>query len=421
MVKPKKRVCAYVRVSDGKDAMLHSISAQVSYYSNYIQNNHEWEFAGIYVDKAITGTKQDRELFQKMLDDCRKGKIDIIITKSISRFARNTVTMLETVRELKLLCIDVYFEKENIHSISGDGELMLTILSSYAQEESRSVSENCKWHIRKKFQEGKPANWNFMYGYIISKDKIEINEKEADIVRSIFNDYINGISTSKIAKSLEDRKAPTLRGGNWSANRVLSILRNEKYSGNSLLQKKFVENHLNKKLVINKGELPRYYAENTHLAIIDTDTFNMAKAIRESRRIKNAGKKPQNKYPFSGMIKCAKCGKSYRRVTNKSGHAWNCITYINKGKSYCHTKQIPEDILYKLTCEVLGTDIFSESKFKQQIKHIIIPKFNHITYILNDGTEISKTWQDKSRSESWTPEMRESARQRQQKIIEERK
>ena len=179
-------VAAYARVSSGKDAMLHSLSAQVSYYSNLIQRNPEWRYAGVYVDEALTGTKDNRKGFQRMLADCRAGKIDRIITKSISRFARNTVTLLETVRELKTLGVDVYFEEQNIHSMSGDGELMLSILASFAQEESLSVSENCKWRIRKQFELGEPATWRFMYGYRIRKGVITIHEEEAAVVLWVF-------------------------------------------------------------------------------------------------------------------------------------------------------------------------------------------------------------------------------------------
>jgi site-specific DNA recombinase len=193
VIPKKKRVAAYARVSSGKDAMLHSLSAQVSYYSDYIQKHREWQFAGVYADEALTGTKDDRAEFQRLLNDCRDGKIDMVITKSISRFARNTVTMLETLRELKLINVDVYFEKENIHSISGDGELMLTILASFAQAESLSVSENCKWRIRKRFQAGEIANLRFMYGYNIKKGEITVDHKEAEIVRMIFADYISGM------------------------------------------------------------------------------------------------------------------------------------------------------------------------------------------------------------------------------------
>lgn len=238
----KKRVAAYARVSSGKDAMLHSLSAQVSHYSNLIQNNNEWDYGGVYADEAVTGTKDNRIEFQKLLKDCRDGKVDMIITKSISRLARNTVTMLEVVRELKNINVDVYFEKENIHSMSGDGELMLTILASFAQEESRSVSENCKWRIRKGFhQQGELINLRFMYGYKIKKGVIEINENEAAVVRMIFNDYINGMGCRLIAKKLIDMNIKKMRGGMWTSVRVLEILKNEKYTGNALLQKNMLK------------------------------------------------------------------------------------------------------------------------------------------------------------------------------------
>lgn len=200
----KKRVAAYCRVSSGKDAMLHSLSAQVSYYSEMIQNRRGWEYMGVYSDEALTGTKEHRPEFQRLLSDCRNGKIDMIITKSISRLARNTLTMLQVVRELKKLNVDVYFEKENIHSISGDGELMLTILASFAQEESRSVSENCKWRIRKGFGEGELVNLRFMYGYRIKNRNIEIQEEEAKIIRMIFKDYIEGMGCTLIANKLRN-------------------------------------------------------------------------------------------------------------------------------------------------------------------------------------------------------------------------
>ena len=195
----KKRVAAYARVSSGKDAMLHSLSAQISYYSDLIQKNRKWEYEGVYADEAMTGTKDNRAEFQRLLTDCRNGKIDMVITKSISRFARNTVTMLETVRELKNINVEVFFEKENIHSMSGDGELMLTILASFAQEESRSVSENCKWRIRKRFADGELVNLRFIFGYHIEKGQIKVDPKEADIVRMIFRDYINGMGCTLIA------------------------------------------------------------------------------------------------------------------------------------------------------------------------------------------------------------------------------
>ena len=272
-------MAAYARVSTEKDAMLHSLSAQVSYYSTLIQNHPGWEYVGVYSDNAFTGTKTDRPDFQRLLSDCKSGKIDMVLTKSISRFARNTVDLLKVVRELKALGVDVYFEREHIHSISPDGELMLSILASFAQAESLSASENVKWQIRNKFKNGELANFRFMYGYKVSKDKIEINEKEATVVRWIFNQYTHGVGCSEIAKILRDLDISRPRDGLWTFKNVLKILENEKYTGNALLQKRFISDHLTKKSCKNRGELPMYYATGTHEAIIDEDIFKKANEI----------------------------------------------------------------------------------------------------------------------------------------------
>lgn len=280
----RKRVAAYCRVSTGKDAMLHSLSRQISHYSAYIQRQPGWEYAGVYADEAYTGTKGDRPRFRQMLSDCRAGKIDLILTKSISRFARNTVTMLETVRELKALGIDVYFEEQNIHSMSGDGELMLTILASFAQEESKSVSDNCKWRIRKDFSEGKPMNLMLLYGYRSVDGQIVIDEDEAAVVRDVFKAYLDGAGSSRIAARLRETNTPRRLGGTWTGNHVVEMLTNEKYTGDALLQKTFVEDHLTKKQRRNTGQLDRFYAENTHPAIIDRETFERAQAILAQRR-----------------------------------------------------------------------------------------------------------------------------------------
>ena len=242
----RKRVAAYARVSSGKDAMLHSLSAQISYYNRYIGGRGDWEFAGIYADEAISGTKDTRPEFQRLLTDCRSGKIDMVITKSITRFARNTVTLLQTVRELKLLGIDVYFEKENISSLSTDGEFMLTILASYAQEESRSASENQKWRIRKMFEQGRPNNGN-MLGYRLIDGKLHIVPEEAEVVKTIFDDYLSGMGVISIIKKLTGAGISTKNGSVWHESTLQKILRNEKYSGDMLLQKTFSLDHLNRK------------------------------------------------------------------------------------------------------------------------------------------------------------------------------
>jgi len=382
----RKRVAAYARVSSGKEAMLHSLSAQVSYYSEFIQNHRGWEYIGVYADEAMTATKENRAEFQRLLADCREDKIDMVITKSISRLARNTVTMLETVRELKELNVDVYFEKENIHSMSGDGELMLTILASFAQEESRSVSENCKWRIRNKFKDGIPNQFE-IFGYKISKGKIEINPVEAEIVRIIFNDYLNGLGRLAIAKKLISLDVKTKNGKEWDSTKVREILQNEKYAGDLLLQKVFVSDHLEKKKCKNDGKLPQYYVSDNHIGIIDRETFDRVKEELKIRKTKYKTETSTiNVYPFTGKLMCSHCGKYYRRKLNNAGTkyekaVWICSTYNTLGKSYCDAKQIPEIILETLTSDII-----------KKIKQIIAYPNNKLKFIFMDNTEIEKEW-----------------------------
>lgn len=411
MVLERKKVAAYARVSSGKDAMLHSLSAQISYYSSFIQSHGDWKFSGVYADEAITGTKETRAEFQRMITDCKAGKIDMVITKSISRFARNTVTLLETVRELKTLGVDVYFEEQNIHSMSGDGELMLTILASFAQEESLSVSENCKWRIRNDYKQGKmPLTQQRFYGYIRTKDGgFEIVEDEAEVVRFIFKRYLEGAGYMKIVKELSAENIPTLKGEKWSQNSVYYILTNEKYIGDMLLQKSYSENHITKKKIKNTGKLNRYYANNNHPPIVSKETFYAVREEMEKRALINGRKTEIQEYDFTRKICCEKCGAHYiRKVSNCSNKYrrvfWNCSTFLKKGKSVCHTKQIPEEELYKLSCEVLGIREFDEIIFKDSIKEITVPDWNVVTFVFYDGTKITKTWQDKSRK--WTDEMK---------------
>ena len=223
------KVAAYARVSSGKDAMLHSLAAQVSYYQNLIQVHPEWEYAGVYADEAMTGTKNNRPEFQRMLSNCKNGFIEKVITKSISRFARNTVTLLETVRELKAIGVDVYFEEQNIHSMTGDGELLLTILASYAQEESLSVSENCKWRVRQNFKNGIPGNLR-IFGYDLSDGHLVINPIEAETVKMIFTDYLSGMGKNAIVRKLRALGIPTKSNGKWMTSTIHAILRDEKYT-----------------------------------------------------------------------------------------------------------------------------------------------------------------------------------------------
>ena len=280
----KKRVAAYARVSTEKDAMLHSLSSQVSYYNELMQSNPEWEYAGVYADESKTGTRDSRVEFQRLIADCRAGKIDMVITKSISRFARNTVTLLQTVRDFKSWGVDIYFEEQNIHTMSADGELMLTILASYAQEESRSASENQKWRIKHNFEEGLP--WNgALLGYRLKDGRFDIIPEEAELVRRIFREYLSGDGYYVIARRLNDEGIPSRFGGKWDQRVISKILANYTYTGNLLLQKTFRENHITKKKLMNNGELPMYHVEETHEAIIDMDTF---RAVQEEKARRSA-------------------------------------------------------------------------------------------------------------------------------------
>ena len=401
------RVAAYARVSSGKDAMLHSLSAQVSYYNNLIQNHPGWIFCGIYADEAVTGTKDSRDQFQKLLADCRAGMVDLVITKSISRFARNTVTLLQTVRELKNLGVDVYFEEQNIHSLSSDGELFLTILASYAQEESRSASENQKWRVRDKFRNGIPWSGTIL-GYRYGADGYVIEPMEAETVRLIFESYLQGMGLVSIAKLLNAQSRTSRYGRPWGKSSIMRVLRNSTYTGNLLLQKTYSENHLTKRTRQNNGELPKYYIEDAHEAIIPLRQFNAVQEEIQRRAKKhytpNATKK---QYPFTRKLVCAGCGKHYRRKVTATGPTWICPTYNTQGKAACPSKRIPESTLILMAEELVS----SIEAFPGEITEVRVENGNRLVFLHTNGKESVKRWQDRSRAESWTAEMREVARQ----------
>ena len=394
----RKRVAAYARVSSGKDAMLHSLSAQVSYYSGMIQRRPDWVFAGVYSDEAVTGTKSSRAEFQRMLSDCEAGKVDMIITKSISRFARNTVTLLETVRRLKEINVDVYFEEQNIHSISGDGELMLTILASFAQAESLSVSENCKWRIRNKYKEGIPNTFSIL-GYDVSRGQLTVNQAEAETVKIIFSDYLSGHGRLAIANKLNELGLKTKQGKEWDSRKIRDVLINEKYAGDLLLQKVYVHDHLEKKNAVNDGVLPQYYISNNHEPIIDRRTFEAVQMELERRSKIYKSSNSSVSYPLTGKIKCGICGKNYRHKINNAGTkyanpVWICSTYNTRGKKHCPSKQIPVNILEEII-----------RKFDNEPIEITAYPKNRLKFVFRDNTEHETVWRDKSRK--WTDEMKE--------------
>lgn len=343
----RKRVAAYARVSTEKDEQTNSYEAQVNYYTNYIQANPEWVFVGIYSDAGITGTStKKREGFKRMIDDAMNGKIDLILTKSVSRFARNTVDSLVNVRKLREKGVEVYFEKENIYTLDTKGELLLTILSSLAESESVSISQNTTWGQRKRFADGKVsfAYSNFL-GYDMGQDgKLHINEEQAKVVKRIYEEYLLGYTPSYIAKRLTVDNIPTpQRKKVWYQGVIDSILTNEKYIGDSILQKTFSTDVLTKKRKKNEGELPQYYIENNHPAIITDEIFEMVK--EEMARRKSAGLMT-NVSCFSGRILCGDCGGYFGRKVWHSNQpnrtiVWQCNKKFSNPDA-CGTTSIKE-------------------------------------------------------------------------------
>ena len=349
--KTKRRVAGYARVSTDSDEQFTSYEAQVNYYTNYIKSNPDWDFVDVYTDEGISGVMtKHRDGFNRMIDDALAGKIDLIVTKSVSRFARNTVDSLTTVRKLKEKGVEVYFEKENIYTLDSKGELLITIMSSLAQEESRSISENVTWGQRKRFADGKVSMpYKQFLGYRKGADGLpEIVPEEAEIVRRIYRLFMSGKSVGAIAKQLIAEGIPTPAGKtNWQGTTITSILTNEKYKGSALLQKRYTVDFLTKTTKVNEGEVPQYYVENSHPPIIQPDEWEAVKA--EMSRRKAIGRRHDCCTPFSGKVICGDCGgvygskvwhsnSKYRRVI------WQCTRKF-KNDEKCTTPHVDEAIL----------------------------------------------------------------------------
>ena len=339
-VSAKKRVAAYARVSTDEEEQLTSYEAQVDYYTRYIQANPEWEFIEVYADEGISGTNtKKRRNFNRMIEDAMAGKIDRIITKSVSRFARNTVDTLTTIRKLKEKGVGVFFEKENIDTLDSKGELLITIMSSLAQEESRSISENVTWGWRKRIADGKVS---VPYGHFLGYEKDEngnmrIVESEARIVRQIYGMFLDGETPSSIAAYLTRCGIPTPSGKTrWQDSTVKSILTNEKYKGDALLQKTFTVDFLQKKKKVNKGEVPQYYVENSHPAIVTAEVFDLVQ--HEMKRRREIGRHTSAAGIFSNRLVCGECGAYYGSKVWHSTDAyrtriWRCNRkYEEKGR-----------------------------------------------------------------------------------------
>ena len=411
----RKKVAAYARVSMESERLQHSLSAQVSYYSSLIQQNPAWEYAGVYADDGITGTKtNDRTEFNRMIADCEAGKIDIILTKSISRFARNTVDLLNAVRHLKDLGISVQFEKEHIDSLSEDGELMLTLLASFAQEEVRSLSDNVKWGTRKRFEKGIPNGRFQIYGYRWDGDHLVVEPEEAKIVKLIYDNFLNGLSAESTEKQLEEMGVKSYKGQHFGNTSIRQILGNITYTGNLLFQKEYTVDPISKKSRKNQGELPQYWVENTHEAIIPMEVYQAVQEEKARRRELGVfANWSINTSCFTSKIKCGRCGKSYQR-SNRKGRkdpdanytVWICGTRRKTGNAQCQNKDIPEPMLKEACAAVLGLDEFDETVFSEQINHIEIPAPYEMVFYFKDGRIVPHRWQSTMRKDCWTDERR---------------
>lgn len=364
----KLRVCAYCRVSTMHEEQQNSFDAQIRHYSAMIESNPDWKFAGIYADEGISGkSKKNRTEFLRMIRDAENRKLDLVITKSISRFARNTGDCIETVRLLKGWGVGVFFEKENINTLSAESELILTILSSIAEEELISTSQNIRWSNQKRFKQGKMhlVTERFMGYERDGNGGLVINDEQAAIVRRIFNESISGMGIALIARGLEADGIKNVSGGTrWQPSVILGMLRNEKYVGDAILQKTVTANSITFKRKANEGEVPMYYIKDNHPPIIEREKFELVQELL-TERARGKGYSPemawkyQTRYPFSHKIVCGNCGRGFRhQIHNCSKPSrqqfWGCANYIERKISTCDMRPIKNDTLERLFVRVFN-------------------------------------------------------------------
>lgn len=373
----KKRVAAYCRVSTDSDKQLLSLETQKEHYETSIQANPEWEFVGLYYDEGFSGTqKESRPALMQMMADCENGQIDYIVTKSLSRFARNTTDCLEMVRKLIGLGIPIYFEKENLDTGSMESELLLSIMSSLAESESVSIAENNKWGVRHRFENGTFKIGYAPYGYNVENGVFSINEEEAQWVRFVFSETLSGKSSSRIASELNERCVPARKGCHWTPTTIRGMLTNEKYIGDCLFQKTYSDFQF--KRHNNHGEVDQFYMEDHHPAIISREDFNAAgQLILQRAKEKNIQKgtgKYQNRYAFTGRIVCGECGSSFKRRINSTGKlkypAWVCSEHIAHIEN-CSMKFIREDFLERSFVIMMNKLIFARKDVLLELQNSI--------------------------------------------------
>lgn len=345
----KIKVAAYARVSSDSVDQLNSFSSQVEYYTDYIQSKEEWEFAGLYADEAVTGTTTEkRSDFQRLLADCHAGKINRILVKSISRFARNTLDCIQTVRELKQLGIAVEFEKENIDTGSLGSEMLLSILGAAAQEESLSISKNLKWSYRRRMRSGDFTTHSAPFGYFFEDKTLVPNPQETPIVEYIFNSYLAGKSMDEIARDLtaKEKGSGSRKGASWRRTTIQYILTNEKYIGDSLVQKKFTPDVIPLRKVKNQGQLPQYYIWNSHPPLIERETFEKVQELIRQKTEQYAAKKSSQVFPLSRMVKCGLCGSTFQRRPSKEKIQWSCYHHL-QNRELCSMGTVCETEIYQ--------------------------------------------------------------------------
>ena len=382
--KKLKKVCAYARVSTDSEEQLTSYSSQIKYYTEKIKSNPDWKFVGIYADEGITGTQiKNRCEFQRMIDDALNDKIDIIIAKSISRFARNTVDTLNNVRLLREHNVDVFFEKENIHTLELDSEMFLTLYSAFAQAESESISQNVKMGLKSKMNRGEFVGCPECYGYNWNKQtkELEINEEEAEVVRKIFNWYADGLGCRTIANKLKKLEYKTSRGNDFRYNQVGNIIKNEKYVGDYLGQKTYIVSPLTHKRNRNFGEKEKYYVKDHHIPIISRELWNKCQEILNKRRNEISGKEHHSKhycyrYTFSSKIECGICGSNYvHRISgNQKGKQyfyWSCYNKVSLKEKCPESLTIREDILKEMFIEVYNSITTQKHKTRDKLLNAI--------------------------------------------------
>ncbi len=393
--KPKLRVAAYCRVSTDSDEQATSSEAQVEHYTEFIQKNPEWEFAGIYADDGISGTNtKNRDEFNRMIEDCEAGTIDMIITKSISRFARNTLDCLKYIRQLKDKNIPVFFEKEAINTMDAKGEVLITIMTSLAQQESQSLSQNVKLGLQFRYQNGQvQVNHNHFLGYTKDEEgNLVIDPEQAEVVKRIYREYLEGYSMGKIAKGLEADDILTGAGKTkWWTSTINKILRNEKYIGDALLQKTYTTDFLNKTRVKNNGIVPQYYVEGNHEAIIPKDIFlRVQEELVRRRVVKTSSNGKKRSYScnhcFAQIVICGECGEMFRRIHwNNRGCksiVWRCLSRLE-----CHARTVYETVLENVVIQAINTLLGDKSTYQAQLQQNIAKVIREAQKSTADGID----------------------------------